>query len=83
MALFMVNFQDKVEKKFSKVCLVGTLNLCLKEPEKMQKTRNQSNHPRQKKRPKTGKNRTPLWGRFHGGTFESAVGRIRKLVLVT
>ena len=56
MALFMVNFQDKAKKKFSKVCLVGTLNLCLKEPEKMQKTRNQSDHPRQRKRPKTGKN---------------------------
>ena len=34
---------------------MGTLNLCLKEPEKMQKTRNQSDHPRQRKRPKTGK----------------------------
>ena len=42
MALFMVNFQEKAGKKFFKVWLVGTLNLCLKEPEKMQKSRNQS-----------------------------------------
>ena len=56
MALFMVNFQENDEKKTLKVCLVGTLNLCLKEPEKMQKTSNQSNHSRQRKRPKTGKN---------------------------
>ena len=55
MALFMVNFQDKAKKKFSKVCLVGTLNLCLKEPEKMQKTRNQSDYPRQRKCPKNVK----------------------------
>ena len=48
----------KGQKKFFKVCLVGTLNLCLKEPEKMQKTRNQSDHPRQRKRPKTGKKLT-------------------------
>ena len=41
-------------KKFFKLCHVGTLNLCLKEPEKMQKTINQSDHPRQRKRPKTG-----------------------------
>ena len=40
----------------TEVCLVGTLNLCLKEPEKVHKTRNQSDHPRQRKRPKTGKN---------------------------
>ena len=45
----------KMPKKIFKVCLVGTLNLCLKEPEKMQKTRNQSDHPIQRKRPKTGK----------------------------
>ena len=38
MALFMVNFQDKVEKK--NLQSMGSLNLCLKEPEKMQKTRN-------------------------------------------
>ena len=56
--LIMVHFRDKVErKKFFKVCLVGTPYLCLREPEKMQKTRNQSDHPRQRKRPKTGKNR--------------------------
>ena len=36
-ALFVVNFQEKAEKnKFFKVCLVGTLNLCLKVPDKMQ-----------------------------------------------
>ena len=45
----------KGQKKIFKVCLVGTLNLCLKEPEKMQKTRNQSDHTRQRKRPITGK----------------------------
>ena len=45
----------KGKKKFFKVYLVGTLNLCLKEPEKMQKTRNQSDNPRQRIRPKTGK----------------------------
>ena len=48
------------EKKFFKVCLVGTLNLCLKVPKKMQKTRNQSDHPRLRKRPKTVKNRRHL-----------------------
>ena len=42
MALFTVNFQDKAKKKLFKVCLVGTLNLCLK-------VRNQLHHPRQKK----------------------------------
>ena len=38
-ALFTVNFKEKAEKKFS---------------EKTQKTRNQSDHPRQKKRLKNG-----------------------------
>ena len=38
--------------KVSQVPLVGTLNLCLKMPEKMQKTRNESEHPRLRKRPK-------------------------------
>ena len=42
---FKVNFQDKAGKKFFKLGLVGTLNLCLKEPEKMQKTKIQSDHP--------------------------------------
>ena len=54
----------KGRKNFFKVCLVGTLNLCLKEPEKMQKTRNQSDHPRQRKRPKTLKNF--FWGLLKG-----------------
>ena len=42
--------------KFLKVPLVGTLNLCLKMPEKMQmqKTRNKYDHPGLRKRPKTG-----------------------------
>ena len=34
----------KGPKKFFKVCLVGTLNLCLKYPEKIQKTRDESDH---------------------------------------
>ena len=46
------------EKNFFKVWVVGTLNLCLKVPEKMQKTRNQSDHPKLRKRPKTVKNQT-------------------------
>ena len=33
--LFTVHFQDKAKKKFFKVCLVGTLNLCLKVSEQM------------------------------------------------
>ena len=33
---------------------MGTLNLCLKMPEKMQKTRNESDHPVLRKRAKTG-----------------------------
>ena len=40
------------KKKFSEVPLVGTLNLCLKMPEKMQKTRNESDHPGLRKHPK-------------------------------
>ena len=44
------------KKKFPKVHLVGTLNLCLKMPEKMQKTRNESGHPVLRKPPKTIKN---------------------------
>ena len=46
----------KSKIKCSKVPLVGTLNLCLKMPEKMQKTRNESDHPGLRKRPKTIKN---------------------------
>ena len=45
------------KSKVLKVPLVGTLNLCLKMPQKMQKTRNESDHPRLRKRPKTVKNR--------------------------
>ena len=33
---------------------MGTLKLCLKMLEKMQKTRNESDHPGLRKRPKTG-----------------------------
>ena len=76
MALFMVNFQDKAEKKnFSKVCLVGTLNLYLKEPEKMQKTRNKSDHPRQRERQKTGKN----WPNLYFDRFSVVFGRFLSL----
>ena len=46
-------FKIRQGKKFFKV---STLNLCLMEPEKMQKTRNHFNYPRQRKRPKTSKN---------------------------
>ena len=64
--------QDKAEKNFFKVSLVGTLNLCIKAPEKKKKTRNQSDHPRQRKCSKSGKNRTnsdfaifwQFWGVF-------------------
>ena len=45
----------KGQKKFFKVCLVGTLNLCLKEPEKMQKTRDESDHSGLRKLQKTAK----------------------------
>ena len=51
-----LNHLYKAGKKFFKLCLVGTLNLCLKAPEQMQKTRNQSVHPWLRKRPKTVKN---------------------------
>ena len=43
----------KAKKKFFKVCLVGTLNLCLRVPEKMQKTRDESDPSRLRKLPKT------------------------------
>ena len=36
------------------VPLVGSLNFCLKLPEKKQKTKNHSNHPWLRKHPKTG-----------------------------
>ena len=42
--------------KVFKVHLVGTLNLCLNMPEKMQKTRNDSDHPGLRKHPKHIKN---------------------------
>ena len=55
-ALFTAYFQEKAEKNnFFKVCLVGTLNLCLKMPKKMQKTRDESDHSRLRKLPKTAK----------------------------
>ena len=47
----------KGKKKIFKVCLVSTLNLRLKVPEKMQKTRDECDHFRLRKRPKTAKNR--------------------------
>ena len=75
----------KGPKKFFKVCLVGTLNLCLKEPEKMQKTRNQSDHPRQRKRPKTGKilpnsNFAIFWQFF--GVFSAQSDRIHLIMII-
>ena len=42
---------------------VGSLNLCLKTPDSMQKELAQSNHPAQRKRPK----RAELLGYFAGG----------------
>ena len=42
----------KSKIKCSKVPLVGALNLCLKMPEKMQKTRNESDHPEMRKHKK-------------------------------
>ena len=39
---------------------MGTLNLCLKVPEKMQKTRDESDHCRLRKRQKTAKNKPIL-----------------------
>ena len=39
--------------KKNKVCLVGTLNLCLRVPDKMQKTRGKSDPYRLRKLPKT------------------------------
>ena len=38
---------------FLKVPLVSTLNLCFKMPKKMQKTRDESDHSRLRKLPKT------------------------------
>ena len=54
-ALFTAHFQEKAGKKIFKVCLVGTLNLCLKMPKKMQKTRDESDHFRLRKLPKTAR----------------------------
>ena len=45
----------KGQKKFFKVYVVGTLNLCLKEPEQMQKTRDESDHSGPRKLQKTAK----------------------------
>ena len=50
--LFTVHFQEKDEKKFFKACLVGTLNLCLKVPDMMQKTRDVSYYSGLRKCPK-------------------------------
>ena len=44
-----MNPLDKGWKKIFKVCLVGTLKLCLKVPKKMQKTRDESDHSRLRK----------------------------------
>ena len=49
-ALFTVHIQDKAGgKNFFKVCLVGTLNMCLMEPNKMQKTKDKSDYSRLRK----------------------------------
>ena len=52
-SLFTVHFQDKAEKKFLQG--MGTLNLCLKMPKKMQKTGDEPDHSRLRKLPKTAK----------------------------
>ena len=41
------------KKNFFKVCLVGTLNLCLRVPDKIKKTRGESDPSRLRKLPKT------------------------------
>ena len=51
----LVHFQEKAEKKLFKVCLMDTLNLCLKLPKKMQKTKDDSDKSRLRKFPKTAK----------------------------
>ena len=51
--LISVNPLYKAKKNVFKVCLVGTLNLCLRVPEKMQKTRDESDPSRLRKLPKT------------------------------
>ena len=61
--------QDKAEKNFFKVCLVGTLDLCLLVPKKIHKTRYESNHSRPRKLPKTVEKieicrLLPVFGRF-------------------
>ena len=43
------------KKNFFKVCLVGTLNLCLRLPDKMEKTRGESDSSKLRKLPKTTK----------------------------
>ena len=48
----------KAEIFFLKAWDVGTLNLCLKVPEKLQKTRDKCNHFRLKKQPITVKKKT-------------------------
>ena len=49
----LVNPLYKAKKNFFKICLVGTLNLCLRVPEKKQKTRDESDLSRLRKLPKT------------------------------
>ena len=46
---------EPLSKNIFKVCLVGTLNLCLKVPDKMQKTRGESDLSRLRKLPKIAK----------------------------
>ena len=53
------------KKNFFKVWVVGTLNLCLKVPKKMQNTRDESDHSKLRKRQKTAKNsKTWVWPIF-------------------
>ena len=63
------------EKKFFEVCLVGTLNLCLKVPKRMQKTRDESDQSRLRKRPKTTEKRS----KYEFGRFLTVFGRFLSL----
>ena len=53
-------FKKKPKKNFFKVCLMDTLNLCLKLPKKMQKTKDDSDKSRLRKFPKTAKKNAKL-----------------------
>ena len=76
MALLTVRIQENAEEKnFFKVCLVGTLNLCLKVPKKMQKTRDESDQSRLRKRPKTTEKRS----NYEIGRFLTVFGRFFSL----